>query len=576
MGSTTVESVNILINAEDNASSVFKSVQKNAGGAMSKLGSFAKTAATGLAVVGGVATTALGAVGGFALNSANDLEKGFIKYETLLGSAEAAKTRMMELNKFSAETPFQLDDIMRADVLLQGFGIRSEKLLKTIGDAAAISGSSFGDLGLIMGQVSQTNDLENIKQLVERGVISFNELKQAGIEFAENGSVINSTEETYEAIVGIMEEKFGGGMEKLSDTISGKISTIKDTFTLALGTLAQDSGLLDFTKEFLDFVLEKLPPALAIAQDWFNSTRETIKEFTTPIIEFFRENKEPIMEFFTRIRDGASKVFNYVGKLGKEIFGGLSGFVMENKDHIVQTLDSFMTTAESVFGVIQGFVKMLKDAWDRDFLGITTRTKMSLSVIKYFGSVTFEILGGIIDTVSLVSNNWEYYWSKMKLSISNFANDTLSTVERWANRLLKPINTVREAMGMDALSVDLSGSKIDTSLLEAKVAVLKPQDSLGDVWGYRMNNIDNSAQRLIEELAQIEKEKKERDVAEKERNAQIMAEYRAMQGGGSNSEITINQYVSSELKDNASIEYLREKLAEMNREDLASHGVNID
>ena len=143
----------------------FRQGMKSTDGLMKKAEKGSMALLTGITALG----IGLGALGVSALDSANDMDKAQLKYETLLGSVDAAKERVKELTDFAAKTPFRLDEISKADTLLQGFGIRSEKLLTTIGDAAAISGSGFTDLSLIIGQISQSKDLENIKQLVERG-----------------------------------------------------------------------------------------------------------------------------------------------------------------------------------------------------------------------------------------------------------------------------------------------------------------------------------------------------------------------------------------------------------------------
>ena len=232
MVSKSTRSIEYDITVEDNASDKFKSIHNNAKSSLGGLGSIAKTAGLAVAGFGVAAAGAAVGVGGFAIKSADEMEKSLLKFETLLGSEEEARDRLNELTSFAARTPFQLEEITKADIMLQGFGIRSEKTLENIGNAAAISGSGISDLALIFGQLSQDKSLENIRQLVDRGVISFQELEDAGIKFAKDRSIVNSVEETYGAVVGIVESKFSGGMEKLSGTVSGKISTLKDTFVL--------------------------------------------------------------------------------------------------------------------------------------------------------------------------------------------------------------------------------------------------------------------------------------------------------------------------------------------------------
>ena len=41
----------------------------------------------------------------------------------------------------------------------------------------------------------------------------------------------------------------------------------------------------------------------------------------------------------------------------------------------------------------------------------------SIVLLKFFGLGVADVLGGIVDTVSILFNNWEFYWSKMKLTV---------------------------------------------------------------------------------------------------------------------------------------------------------------
>ena len=567
-----IESVKVNINAEDNASQVFDRVSDNANSSFGKISGLAATAGKAIAGIGLAAGTAGSIVGGFAIKSGNELEKGLIKYETLLDSADAARERMDSLTEFTAKTPFQLDEVMKGDIMLQGFGIRTEEMLKNIGNAAAISGSSFNDLSMVMGQLSQTNDLENIKQLVERGVVSFDELKNAGIEFAENGSIKNSTEETFEAVTGIMNDKFSGGMEKLSNTVSGKWSTIKDEFTLALADLAENSGLMDFTKQILDFAIEKLPSALETAKSYINDFTSVINTFTEPLISFFNNNQESITSFFKTMKETGMVAFETIGNLFQDVFGGLSTFFKENKDFLINTFTSLGETVQSVFQIIQGAVGILKKAWDSDFAGITTRIKTTWATVKYFGTGLFEIFGGLVDTLGYLSSNWEYIWNKMQLTVKEFANSTVDNIETFVNAIVDGVNTVLPKWAeLDSISLDKF--KFDTTKEKAFVDALKPEESLGDIWSGRMGNISEAAETYINELKSIKEEREEKQEAAKDREERIIAQYKAKQNGEN---VQQNNYYNMEIQDDATADMVMRKAKDNERNQLASLGVNID
>lgn len=213
-------------------------------------------------ILGGIGFVELGKQ---ALLFNDNLRRAEANYTRLLGSAEAAQTRVDEIIEAAKITPLRQDELIQADQLLQGFGIRTERTFEGIIDASSATGQNIGDLALILGQLSQDNSLENIKQLAERGIITFEDLKKSGIEFAKDGSIVNSTEETFQKVLDIISNKFEGAAEEASKTLTGQISTAIDTVNIQLGELAEKSGAYDFITNLIgDFnQLAETSPELA-------------------------------------------------------------------------------------------------------------------------------------------------------------------------------------------------------------------------------------------------------------------------------------------------------------------------
>src|SRR5690348_8178299 len=73
---------------------------------------------------------AAGAVMGLAeafTQGNSEFEQYNVRFSVLLGSAQAAQTRMAELADFAQKTPFELNGVVKADTILQGFGLHSEE-----------------------------------------------------------------------------------------------------------------------------------------------------------------------------------------------------------------------------------------------------------------------------------------------------------------------------------------------------------------------------------------------------------------------------------------------------------------
>jgi phage-related protein len=189
------------------------------------------------------AVSGIGSLLSTAFGKSQELTKLGLKYEVLLGSQEAAAQRQQEIIKYAASTPFEVGQITEADTVLQSFGIRSEKLLKNLGNASAVSGKGFSDLSLIIGQISQSKSIGNLNQLYQSGILGKQDLVKAGIKFdLKTGEVESSVDELYTAVNKVIETKFAGGTDKINNTLGGQISTINDNLTQAFDTIFKGSG----------------------------------------------------------------------------------------------------------------------------------------------------------------------------------------------------------------------------------------------------------------------------------------------------------------------------------------------
>ena len=87
-----------------------------------------------LGVVGGIAM-----IGKAAIGAAADMEMLTTQFEVMLGSTEKATAMMDQLKKFSAETPFALEDLAKGSQQLLSFGVSEDVVIdrmRMLGDTA--------------------------------------------------------------------------------------------------------------------------------------------------------------------------------------------------------------------------------------------------------------------------------------------------------------------------------------------------------------------------------------------------------------------------------------------------------
>lgn len=216
-------------------------------------GSFGKTAALG--AVG--AAAGLGLVGVAAakigLGFAASRQQALVSFKVMLGSAKRAQTMLRDLQKFAAQTPFEMADLQTAAQRMLALGWSARKVLpdlRIIGDAAAASPQGMVEgmnrITMALGQMRSKGKAsgEELLQLAEAGIPAWKYLaKAAGTSVADMQKQVTkgavSADFAIQAILGGMRQKFGGMMREQSKTLAGSWSTLKDTLTQGLGDALQ-------------------------------------------------------------------------------------------------------------------------------------------------------------------------------------------------------------------------------------------------------------------------------------------------------------------------------------------------
>ena len=206
---------------------------------------------------------------------------------------------MERIAEFSGQTPFQVDELAKANKTLLAFGSNTEQSfvqLKQLGEVAAATGQNIGELSQIFGQIQVAGKLtgERFNQLAERTVNLGPVLaKSLGVAESSIKGLISagkiSSEEVAKAFATMTtgSGQFAGGMERLSKTFSGATSTLKDNIDL----LAADLGkvLLPAATD----VTVALTTGVQAIRAWFNETKpEQLRKMTGELGDLKSELEE--------------------------------------------------------------------------------------------------------------------------------------------------------------------------------------------------------------------------------------------------------------------------------------------
>ena len=193
---------------------------------------------------------------GNSFNALKSLETSRASFEVLTGSAEKASTTISGLAKFASTTPFEFPELAKAAKTLLGFGVSADEVqnrIRQIGDVSAATGGDLSGIATVVGQIFAAGKVngQDYLQLINNSVALGPEIaKELGIPLSgvkdaiEKGAVTSDV--FARALSGATSEggKFFGGTGKLADTLDGRISTLKDTFTGLVGSIVGvDLGL---------------------------------------------------------------------------------------------------------------------------------------------------------------------------------------------------------------------------------------------------------------------------------------------------------------------------------------------
>ena len=217
---------------------------ERSGGALGKMGGILQTA-LGF-VAGGIISAGINkiteSVGGLIngmIGGNAEFERYETQFKTLLGSADAAKERLAALTEFAAKTPFELPEVVKADKILQSFGLESDAAAKKFGfnaqqirqiagDTAAGTGASFEEMSMLLGRFASGATGEALMRMAELGIGTREQLSQMGIAFSKSGELLSPMPQAMNAVLTLMKQKFGGLMEAQSSTFEGMVSNLQD------------------------------------------------------------------------------------------------------------------------------------------------------------------------------------------------------------------------------------------------------------------------------------------------------------------------------------------------------------
>lgn len=272
------------------------------------------------------------------------IEKYTTGFTNMLGSAQAAQEAMQAIQEDAARTPFDVASLTQANQLLISAGENaaySRKVINALGDAVSATGGGNAELSRMAANLQQIANVGkaaaiDIKQFAYAGINIYQILADyTGKSVQEVQNMTISYDLLSQALIAASEEggRYYNAMDTQSQTMNGRISTLKDNVSQLAGLMTGDlsSGIGVVIGHLNDMVVAAQE---AYKEDGWKGLGNAILELDNPI--------SAIIKKFGQLGSAAvsalDKASYYLNKaLGKNAYSGYDSYEDYREDQQKQS-----------------------------------------------------------------------------------------------------------------------------------------------------------------------------------------------------------------------------------------------
>lgn len=261
------------------------------------------------------------------------IEKYTTGFTNMLGSAQAAQEAMQAIQEDAARTPFDVASLTQANQLLISAGENaaySRKVINALGDAVSATGGGNAELSRMAANLQQIANVGkaatiDIKQFAYAGINIYQILADyTGKSVQEVQKMTISYDLLSQALIAASEEggRYYNAMDTQSQTMNGRISTLKDNVSQLAGLMTGDlsSGIGVVIGHLNDMVVAAQE---AYKEDGWKGLGNAILELDNPI--------SAIIKKFGQLGSAAvsalDKASYYLNKaLGRNAYAGYDNY----------------------------------------------------------------------------------------------------------------------------------------------------------------------------------------------------------------------------------------------------------
>lgn len=393
----------------------------------------------------GISAAKIVNIGKQALKASSDFEQAEVSFTVMLGDAKKAKRLVNDLQNMANVTPFETQDLLDASKTLLNFGISAKEVmpdLQMLGDIAGGDKQRMASLTLAFSQMSSAGRLmgQDLLQMINAGFNPLEEIarktgKSIGYWKDEMSKGNVSVEMVRQAFMDATSEggRFYKMMDKQSETLEGRLSTMNDAYVLLLRSIS-------------DGFVPALKDGAVVMTDVINQTTESISKFN----DWAATN--------TQVVGGLTDMSIAIAALA-------AGIPLTNTAvvAIIASMRNFGTVTAKTTAFQIAFATYLKG--DTALAMLQFRTAISATIIK-IRELTIALMQCPLTWVAVVLGTgaaaWWAYQQNVK-STQRAIEDLNATQDQQVNKTSEAIQTLKELDGASNLNYEQT-KRLDSAI----------------------------------------------------------------------------------------------------------------
>ena len=377
---------------------------------------------------------------------------------TLLGGNQQEAQKLLNtLKEMAATTPYETTDLVKATQKMMAFGISANdslNYLQMLGDIAMGDANKMDSLTLAFSQMGASGraSMEDINQMIDQG---FNPLtiiaKKTGESMADLRDRVSDGGVSFQEIADAMKTAtseggiYFGSMDKASQTTAGKISTLKDDFNSALGSM---------TESLLPFVTSAVEKFSQLAQ-WFSNLDDNGKKIVLTLAGIAMAIGPVSLAISTLIKVGAgiSTIINLIKSWGLATKAMTIAQGALNAVMALNPISLIIIAITALIAIIvllwtkcewfrEGVMTIITTIWNAIQSTMDFIISIFTTVFNFIWGIISGVINYIISAFQKVANVVKSVFTAVKNAISSLFSGVANILKAPINGLITLVNKV--------------------------------------------------------------------------------------------------------------------------------------